>query len=354
MESEALSNCIVCGEPRPFELSTFVGPRAYCLSCFHGWRLEDTHFPYDQVAQVPQGTSASRVLDQIEFFRRFTPDNARVLEVGCATGELAAAVRTELNIAAFEAIELSPLAEQAREHVDRMHRRPVTELIEANELKRQFDLIVMSHVLEHIANPRAELAALRQVLAPGGRIFLEVPNRSGNRMLNIDDNRSHLHFFSPSSLTRLLAMEDYEVIAAETGAYHDPQYSDCLRVIATVFAPPDISEKRISDHPALAGVSSLAVWGAGTLASELLANGFDMAKVAFFVDRDPAKIGSTLFGKLVVGPDALGMTPQTVLICSVEFAEDVASDIRALYPDAGHRLVTLAELLRAEDLDTKG
>ena len=41
---------------------------------------------------------------------------------------------------------------------------------------RQFDLVVLANVLEHVAAPTAQLAKLRGLLAPGGVIFVAVPD----------------------------------------------------------------------------------------------------------------------------------------------------------------------------------
>jgi SAM-dependent methyltransferase len=40
-----------------------------------------------------------------------------------------------------------------------------------------FDLCVSNYVLEHVADPRAHLAEVRRVLAPGGRYAFRTPNR---------------------------------------------------------------------------------------------------------------------------------------------------------------------------------
>src|SRR4051794_2565186 len=98
-----------------------MGPRAYCLSCFHGWRTQENDFAYQDVAMCPVGTSQARLQRQIDFFAPFTPGGAAILEIGCATGELALAVRVRLAPRLYEAIELSPAAAQAAGRVDRLH-----------------------------------------------------------------------------------------------------------------------------------------------------------------------------------------------------------------------------------------
>lgn len=338
-------HCIVCNGSSLEHLSTAVGERAYCRDCFHGWRTSIKPFSYAATAMCSLGTSDDRLRAQIAFFAPFAPANARILEIGCATGELAAMVRVEQQPASYEAIELSPAGAQAAAHLDHLHTRPLGELIAAKTITPGFDMILMSHVLEHLEDPAAELRTMKQVLSPSGAMFIEVPNLAGHRKLPIDDNRSHLHFFSSTSLARLLAKEGLEVVAAATDAWLDARYADSLRVVARPFAVPHWQPGLLSDHPALAGEEAIVVWGAGSLTDEMLANFFDPARIDFFIDRDPAKQGTTLLGRPVKAPEQLGTTPRTVLLNSIDFAPAIAANIQALYPDTAHRLVPIADLL---------
>jgi 2-polyprenyl-3-methyl-5-hydroxy-6-metoxy-1,4-benzoquinol methylase len=43
-----------------------------------------------------------------------------------------------------------------------------------------FDAIYSAHVLEHIPNPKASLLTFQRLLKPGGKLFLYVPNCSGD------------------------------------------------------------------------------------------------------------------------------------------------------------------------------
>ena len=291
------------------------------------------------------GTSPARLQAQIRFFAPFMKSGGRVLEIGCATGELAAAARGSMAIGRYEAIELSPAAEIARARVDLLHTRPLRVLLAQGQLKTAFDLILMSHVLEHIDDPAAELRAIRQILAPEGALFLEVPNGSGSRRLPIDDNRSHLHFFSATSLTRLLANAGLEAVAVATDVRLDARYADSLQVIARPFRSPQWSPTLLSDHPLLRGVGTIVVWGAGSLVEELLANFFDPRKIEFFIDRDPEKFGAIVLGRPVRAPDSLGKIKRTVLINSIDFADSIIADITSIYPDISHRLIKIGDLL---------
>jgi 2-polyprenyl-3-methyl-5-hydroxy-6-metoxy-1,4-benzoquinol methylase len=45
---------------------------------------------------------------------------------------------------------------------------------------KEFDAIYSAHVLEHIPDPKASLATFQRLLKPGGKLFLYVPNCSGD------------------------------------------------------------------------------------------------------------------------------------------------------------------------------
>jgi SAM-dependent methyltransferase len=81
-----------------------------------------------------------------------------------------------------------------------------------------FAAITMFHVLEHLYNPRAYLAAARELLAPGGRLIVQVPNAASwqSRLLggawNGLDVPRHLFNFRDSDLRELMASAGFEVV----------------------------------------------------------------------------------------------------------------------------------------------
>jgi predicted SAM-dependent methyltransferase len=82
--------------------------------------------------------------------------------------------------------------------------------------ERHFDLILLSHVCEHLVDPVQALVKLSTHLAPGGKILIAVPNMAyyKNRFRLLKGNwqmeeagpfdRTHLHFYSFQSVDALV------------------------------------------------------------------------------------------------------------------------------------------------------
>lgn len=67
----------------------------------------------------------------------------------------------------------------------------------------KFDLIVLSHTLEHIPDIKKSLRNLLRLSHPRGLIFIEVPNCTKDTFTSNLDTESHLHFFTKNSLIHL-------------------------------------------------------------------------------------------------------------------------------------------------------
>ena len=87
-----------------------------------------------------------------------------------------------------------------------------------------FDLVSIYHVLEHVADPIAQLEAIRRVLKPEGVLYVEVPNAGGwaaqaleHHWLAYDLPQHRVHF-TPKTLTELLKRCKYDLIRVEFGS----------------------------------------------------------------------------------------------------------------------------------------
>jgi SAM-dependent methyltransferase len=83
-----------------------------------------------------------------------------------------------------------------------------------------FDMIRLSHVLEHMRDPVASLSTLRDWLAPGGVIYIEVPDierDAANKLRGRLFHYGHIYNFNPVTLRQ---------VAAQAGLVELPQTRD--------------------------------------------------------------------------------------------------------------------------------
>ena len=119
-----------------------------------------------------KGVNAASVAHSGEIFARHFRGTS-CLELGPAEG-----VMTELLLQSFPLLTLVDGSEQ---FCDQLRERfpdatVVRSLFEDFSPERQFDAIVLGHVLEHVADPSALLTSAREWLAPDGAIYAAVPN----------------------------------------------------------------------------------------------------------------------------------------------------------------------------------
>lgn len=99
---------------------------------------------------------------------------------------------------------------------------------------QQFDLILFSHVIEHVLDPAPVLAAIRRKLSDDGYLFIGTPNVVAPRRKLYPGlfGGDHVRLFSPRTIRAYLARHGFRAVTVET---HQPRG---LRVLA---AKADVS-----------------------------------------------------------------------------------------------------------------
>ncbi len=84
-----------------------------------------------------------------------------------------------------------------------------------------YDVIVMSHVIEHMKYPKKTLSLLVHKVAPGGLILIAFPSEkslsfpsASNGTLNFSDDDSHIYIPSLNDICNLLLINGFKIIYA--------------------------------------------------------------------------------------------------------------------------------------------
>jgi ubiquinone/menaquinone biosynthesis C-methylase UbiE len=132
------------------------------------------------------------------------PPVGRVVDIGCGEGSVIAALAGSLRTAGLSGLEVAPAAiEVAR---GRQYDSPVEfGLFDGRRIPREdgtYDVAILSHVLEHVADPRALLQEAARVAS---RVVVEVPLELHLRTHRFRwDDTGHINVFNRRSIRHLV------------------------------------------------------------------------------------------------------------------------------------------------------
>jgi 2-polyprenyl-3-methyl-5-hydroxy-6-metoxy-1,4-benzoquinol methylase len=105
------------------------------------------------------------------------------------------------------------------------------------DFRKNFEVITLWHVLEHVSEPEAYLKKIHGLLNNRGLLIIEVPNfNSWTRMLTKDhwlawDLKHHLTFFTISSLTGLLSKYNFKIKKIRTFSLEYSAFTSAQSII---------------------------------------------------------------------------------------------------------------------------
>lgn len=267
----AVDSCCICGVNERTSFGRFPDNRfapagqafelTRCAGCglvTTAGDLEDGAYPEEYAAfQAPRSRGTSMPAERqgkrgpthllrhrfAWVHRLALPSRPRVLDVGCGSGSLSLGMRDELG---WEVVGLEPsrAAYEAAQkagldiHLGTLESR-------SGELG-EFDLVVFTHVLEHVPDPVADLQRAREITRPGGHCVVSVPNvaslerRLLGRSWDAWDLPRHRTHFEPRTL--ILAMEQ---AGWEPGEVGFERYSVLARSLCNALWPAAPYEARM-------------------------------------------------------------------------------------------------------------
>jgi 2-polyprenyl-3-methyl-5-hydroxy-6-metoxy-1,4-benzoquinol methylase len=236
------------------------------------------------------------------------PAQGRLLDVGCGNGALLRAFSAAMPGWTLAGTEIS---DGTRAMVEAIPRVEALHTGALHDVPGQFDAITLTHVLEHISRPRALLDAVAAKLAPGGVVFVQVPDAQRNPFdLLIADHISH---FTAATATRLVEAAGFRVLASSQSwvvkeislmAGRDGQPAPqrpAAGVSDTTAALDWLFQIRAAARGALAAARGpFGIFGS-SIAATWLAHELGCA-MDFFVDEDPGRQGRLFMGRPVMSP----------------------------------------------------
>ena len=293
-----------------------------------------------------------------DFIAEAVPDrNARVVDVGCSTGALLDALKHR-GFARVAGLDPSPACAAQAQALYGVEVRTGS-LSDAPVLLGGAEVMILSHVLEHVLDCNEVLAALHRLLPAGGHLIAAVPDVT--RFAEFVDapfrefSTDHINYFSARSLQNALRMAGFAP-CLRGSAVHELRarirFSECRLACRKTQAPTSPHYVRDTDtrpalrdyvrrscelerglHAAINRVvdagKPIVVWGTGAHTLRLLATSrLAQAQIVAFVDSDPHCHGRTLNGVGIITPAELSRRPEPILVSSRVYQAEIVQQIR--------------------------
>jgi 2-polyprenyl-3-methyl-5-hydroxy-6-metoxy-1,4-benzoquinol methylase len=176
---------------------------------------EEYYYPEHGGSGVFQNSTISKSEQHLAALdERVGLSDKRILDYGCGVGTfLDVACRHELTI---EGVEFDDVGRAAAESKGFR----VEKTIDAFE-PESFDFIYMNDVIEHLRDPVADLALIRERIRPGGALFVVTMNmkaltpRLRGAKWGVVTNPTHLWFYDETSLSATLRRAGFDRIEVQ-------------------------------------------------------------------------------------------------------------------------------------------
>lgn len=280
----------------------------------------------------------------VNWIAQHVPSNSRVLDVGSGNGGMLQA----LNNIGFADLTGSDSSFKCIDRIKELGFKgwqgDVLSDDFYNKSEGKFDLIILSHVLEHLVEPLDAVVRLSRLLSKVGRLYIETPDSS--RYINYSSvpfyyfDTEHINHFDKFSLENICSQAslavsvygDKELLlydgieypatyvlakrAMEEGALVKPNFQSLYSIkqyieqsITTNELPEVISNAILEERP-------VALWGAGSHSQRLMQNNLmKNANIIAVVDRDRGKRGVSFLSCIVESPEVgLSGLPKNCLL----------------------------------------
>ncbi len=175
--------------------------------------------PYYKLLLRSQHDLSLRYKKQLKEINKITHKKGKLIDIGCSIGLF-------LNTAAsfgFETFgyDINKINLKKAQKFFAINILP-DNFLEDQKYKDLFDVATMWDVLEHLRDPVGYLSKLISIVKPGGLLVIQSPNMESYEFLKFGNKWNwltpgdHLQFFTPTTLTRVVASAGFIPIKVKT------------------------------------------------------------------------------------------------------------------------------------------
>lgn len=165
-------------------------------------------------------------LPRLDILSLINENHKKILEIGCAFGELGRAIKNSFPNVVIDGIELNPHSEEFLKGNYNNITIGNIEALDLSKIGNEYDLIIFADVLEHLYDPWRILKILGEKLTDKGNVIVSVPNiRNSGILFNLIFkgrfeyaesglmDRTHIRWFTRLEISKALDNAGLQVLS---------------------------------------------------------------------------------------------------------------------------------------------
>ena len=288
----------------------------------------------------------------VEFLAPHLSAESRVFDIGCSVGVFLDACQ-QRGFTRVSGVDPAPAAAALAQQLFGISIS--TGFFDGGQSLRDWDLVSLIAVLEHLWSPQETFAALGKAMRPGALLYIEVP--AGDRFGELDGEAfgefslEHVNFFGAVSLRRLAARHGFSEVACSHCYYPNQTWGlrslfrlhgmtvdlrdRDLALVDSLQRYVEQGQRQVAaQNTILADLAAtpLAIYGAGSHTARVLA--YPAAhglQVRALVDGNANLQGKQLGGLSIAAPETLAGSGLPVLIASYHARQTLARIVTERY-----------------------
>ncbi|BAH06896.1 class I SAM-dependent methyltransferase [Clostridium kluyveri] len=277
----------------------------------------------------------------------------KVLDIGCRRGEILTLFKSDYK----NVLGIEPSSSNVKYLREKAHIPVINEMFSNDILKgEQFDLIILTNVLEHMKNPRSVLKDIFKKISNNGYLFCSVPKIGAciNKKFlnNISDFFSfqHLNYFTINNLLYFIKKLGYGVVKyRQTGESIQiicnkikeekiqliNEYKINNEIIKTYIRERHKSISKIINKIRNLESDGLIIYGAGTHTTQFLQLiDFSKLNIVGICDSDKNKYGIQIADFTICSIDEIDQIKfKDIIISSNEYQNEIYEYLIKKFPD---------------------